>query len=186
MEHIIESIGFMLSKDFKKRMTAEYRQLALRCKKLEEMCRKYEAGELSFTPNCSLTLLRAQLEAMKTYKGCLEERAEVEGIDLSDEEDTSTWSVTFRENEDDAMQMTANGYNTEILDNFCNAIVTIIRENLRENVTAEKVSTVIGDAVKSIFEKMQEAEGKETEEGAEPEGEETATEGEEQTEENNG
>ena len=60
MEHIMESIGFMLSKDFKKRMKAEYWQLALRCEKLEEMCRKYEAGELSFTPNCSLTLLRAQ------------------------------------------------------------------------------------------------------------------------------
>ena len=103
MEHIMESIGFMLSKDFKKRMKAEYWQLALRCEKLEEMCRKYEAGELSFTPNCSLTLLRAQLEAMKAYKGCLEERAEVEGIDLSDEEDTSTWSVTFRENTEDNM-----------------------------------------------------------------------------------
>lgn len=76
MEHIMESIGFMLSKDFKKRTKAEYWQLALRCEKLEEMCRKYEAGELSFTPNCSLTLLRAQLEAMKAYKGCLEERAE--------------------------------------------------------------------------------------------------------------
>ena len=51
MEHIMESIGFMLSKDFKKRTKAEYWQLALRCEKLEEMCRKYEAGELSFTPN---------------------------------------------------------------------------------------------------------------------------------------
>ena len=80
MEHIMESIGFMLSKDFKKRTKAEYWQLALRCEKLEEMCRKYEAGELSFTPNCSLTLLRAQLEAMKAYKGCLEERAEVDGL----------------------------------------------------------------------------------------------------------
>ena len=46
MEHIMESIGFMLSKDFKKRMKAEYWQLALRCEKLEEMCRKYEGAEL--------------------------------------------------------------------------------------------------------------------------------------------
>lgn len=163
MEHIMESIGFMLSKDFKKRTKAEYWQLALRCEKLEEMCRKYEAGELSFTPNCSLTLLRAQLEAMKAYKGCLEERAEVEGIDLSDEEDTSTWSVTF-------------GYNTEILDHFCNAIVQMIRESLREDVTAEKVGAVVGDVVKSVFEKMQKADGEEEEETAEPEREEAAEE----------
>lgn len=164
MEHIMESIGFMLSKDFKKRMKAEYWQLALRCEKLEEMCRKYEAGELSFTPNCSLTLLRAQLEAMKAYKGCLEERAEVEGIDLSDEEDTSTWSVTFRENKEDALQMTANGYNTEILDSLGNAIARIIREDLAEGVTAEKVGAVVGDVVKSVFEKMQKEEGAEAEE----------------------
>ena len=95
---------------------------------------------------------------MKAYKGCLEERAEVEGIDLSDEEDTSTWSVTFRENTEDNMQMTANGYNTEILDHFCNAIVQMIRESLREDVTAEKVGAVVGDVVKSVFEKMQKAE----------------------------
>ena len=176
MEHIMESIGFMLSKDFKKRTKAEYWQLALRCEKLEEMCRKYEAGELSFTPNCSLTLLRAQLEAMKAYKGCLEERAEVEGIDLSDEEDTSTWSVTFRENTEDNMQMTANGYNTEILDHFCNAIVQMIRESLREDVTAEKVGAVVGDVVKSVFEKMQKADGEEEEENAEQEREEAAEE----------
>lgn len=162
MEHIMESIGFMLSKDFKKRMKAEYWQLALRCEKLEEMCRKYEAGELSFTPNCGLTLLRAQLEAMKAYKGYLEERAEAEGIDLVDEEDTSIWSVTFRENTEDALQMTANGYNTEILDSLGNAIVRIIREDLAEGVTAEKVGAVVGDAVKRIFEEMQEEEGEET------------------------
>ena len=82
----------------------------------------------------------------------------MEGIDLSDEEDTSTWSVTFRENTEDNMQMTANGYNTEILDHFCNAIVQMIRESLREDVTAEKVGAVVGDAVKSVFEKKQKAE----------------------------
>ena len=44
MEHINESIGFMLSKDFKKRMKAEYWQLAIRCEKLEEMCRTCSKG----------------------------------------------------------------------------------------------------------------------------------------------
>ena len=92
----------------------------------------------------------------------------MEGIDLSDEEDTSTWSVTFRETTEDNMQMTANGYNTEILDHFCNAIVQMIRESLREDVTAEKVGAVVGDVVKSVFEKMQKADGEEEEETAEP------------------
>ena len=37
MEHIMESIGFMLSKDFKERTKAEYWQLALRCEKLQKI-----------------------------------------------------------------------------------------------------------------------------------------------------
>ena len=34
----------------------------------------------------------------------------------------------------------------------------MIRESLREDVTAEKVGAVVGDIVKSAFEKMQKAE----------------------------
>lgn len=164
MEHIIESIGFMLSKDFKKRMKAEYWQLTLRCEKLEEFCRKYEAGELSFTPNCSLKLLRAQLQAMKAYKGCLEERAEVEEIDLADEEDTSICGITFRENTEDTMLMFASGWNVDVLDNFCNALVSVIREDLREGITAEEVGAIIGDTVKDTFEKKQRKSGETAEE----------------------
>lgn len=38
MEHIMESIGFMLSKDFKKRMKAEYWQLP---EKRQRWCVRY-------------------------------------------------------------------------------------------------------------------------------------------------
>jgi hypothetical protein len=43
---------------------------------------KYEAGTLSFTPSCSLELLKEQLEHMQRYLHCLAVRAEIEGIDL--------------------------------------------------------------------------------------------------------
>lgn len=79
-----KTVGLMMSADFKDRAKAEYHQLAIRCEKLEAMCQKYEAGELGFTPNCSLELLKKQLGYMQNYKDILEVRAEIEGIDLQD------------------------------------------------------------------------------------------------------
>ena len=46
------------------------------------MCVKYVAGTLNFTPTCSLELLKEQKAAMGRYLGCLEVRAEIEGIKL--------------------------------------------------------------------------------------------------------
>lgn len=79
-----KTVGLMMSADFKDRAKAEYHQLAIRCEKLEAMCQKYEAGELGFTPNCSLELLKRQLGYMQNYKDILEVRAEIEEIDLQD------------------------------------------------------------------------------------------------------
>ena len=68
--------------DYKVRMKNEYRQLKDRYNKLHQMCIKYEAGTLDFTPTCSLDLLKEQKAAMGNYLRCLEIRAEIECVKL--------------------------------------------------------------------------------------------------------
>ena len=68
--------------DYKERMKKEYWQLRDRYNKLHQMCIKYEAGTLDFTPTCSLELLKEQKSAMGNYLRCLEIRAEIEGVVL--------------------------------------------------------------------------------------------------------
>jgi hypothetical protein len=68
--------------DYRERMKQEYWQLKDRYTKLHNMCIKYEAGTLDFTPTCSLELLKEQKSAMGNYLRCLEVRAEVEGVRL--------------------------------------------------------------------------------------------------------
>lgn len=75
-------IAKMTSDDYKERFEAEYHQLKMRYDKLHKMCVKYEAGTLTFTPDCSLELLKKQKAAMGNYLYCLELRAEIEGIKL--------------------------------------------------------------------------------------------------------
>lgn len=77
-----DTIEMMNSPDYKERFKAEYYQTKIRYAKLHKMCVKYEAGTLSFTPTCSLDLLKKQRAAMGQYLGCLEVRAEIEGIEL--------------------------------------------------------------------------------------------------------
>ena len=79
LERLIE---LMKSEDYKDRFRAEYYQLEDRIDKLANMLEKYKAGTLNFTPSCSYELLSYQLQTMNAYKRVLEERAEIEGIDL--------------------------------------------------------------------------------------------------------
>ena len=79
LERLIE---LMKSEDYKDRFRAEYYQLEDRIDKLENMLEKYKAGTLNFTPSCSYELLSYQLQTMNAYKRVLEERAEIEGIEL--------------------------------------------------------------------------------------------------------
>ena len=79
LERLIE---LMKSEDYKDRFRAEYYQLEDRIDKLVNMLGKYKAGTLNFTPSCSYELLSYQLQTMNAYKRVLEERAEIEGIDL--------------------------------------------------------------------------------------------------------
>ena len=72
----------MNSKDFKDRFKAEYKQLVIRSQGLSNILEKIKNGTLEFTPKCSYEILNRQLEYMKDYKGVLEERASIEGINL--------------------------------------------------------------------------------------------------------
>lgn len=77
------TVEMMLSNDYKERFRAEYFQAKIRYQKLHRMTIQYEAGTLSFTPTCSLDLLKEQKAAMGAYLHALEVRAEIESIDLS-------------------------------------------------------------------------------------------------------
>ena len=79
LERLIE---LMKSEDYKDRFRAEYYQLEDRIDKLVNMLEKYKAGTLNFTPSCSYELLSYQLQTMNAYKRVLEERAEIEGIEI--------------------------------------------------------------------------------------------------------
>ena len=80
MNDLLDTIPLMQSKDFKDRAKAEYHQLKIRLNKLAQMLLKY--NELDFTPNCSFDLLNGQLKVMELYMEYLEERAEIENIEL--------------------------------------------------------------------------------------------------------
>lgn len=77
-----ETASMMGSSDYKERFRAEYLQLKIRISGLSNMLKKYKAGTLTFTPSCSYDLLNRQLKSMTVYAQYLEERAEIENIEL--------------------------------------------------------------------------------------------------------
>lgn len=78
-----ETTGMMNSSDYKERFKAEYLQLKIRIDGLANVVFKYKIGVLEFEPTCSYDLLNGQLKAMDMYRGYLEERAVIEGIELN-------------------------------------------------------------------------------------------------------
>lgn len=79
---LTETVAMMNSENYKERFRAEYWQLKIRMTGLIETLVKYKKGTLPFTPKSSYDLLNAQLKAMDLYASFLEDRAQVEGIDL--------------------------------------------------------------------------------------------------------
>ena len=77
-----DTVPMMESTDYKDRFKAEYLQLEIRVNDLRNMLKKYKKGTLTFNPSCSYDLLNGQLKAMELYATYLDERAEIEGIDL--------------------------------------------------------------------------------------------------------
>ena len=77
-----ETVPMMESVDYKDRFKAEYLQLKIRMTGLSNMLKKYKAGTLTFKPSCSYDLLNGQLKSMEMYAKYLEEREEIENIEL--------------------------------------------------------------------------------------------------------
>ena len=77
-----ETKDLMCSPDYKERFKAEYYQLKIRYEKLKAMCEKWDKGELDFKPTCPRYIYRRQLDKMVGYLSILEERAELEGVEL--------------------------------------------------------------------------------------------------------
>ena len=69
--------------DYKERMQEEYNELGERIIKLENMLIKERKGELGFEFDCPVELLREQLDVMRKYFKILEERAKIEGVNLT-------------------------------------------------------------------------------------------------------
>ena len=83
MKELIETAAMMSSADYKERFRAEYYQLETRLAKLHAMVKKWDNGELNFTPDCPRSLYELQVRSMAKYKAVLEARAKIEGIDLN-------------------------------------------------------------------------------------------------------
>ena len=77
-----DTVPLMLSRDYKDRFIAEYRQVKIRRDRLREMVDRWDAGTLEFTPKCSRDILGFQLYVMDGYLAILRRRAEIEGIEL--------------------------------------------------------------------------------------------------------
>lgn len=88
-----DTITLMQSSDYTERFIAEYLQLRIRKEKLETFITKYKRNQLSFTPDCSIAMLEAQLAIMVGYINILENRARIEKINLYDFVKTGTITI---------------------------------------------------------------------------------------------
>ena len=88
-----QTIGYMLSADYKDRFKAEFWQLSLRASKLEHYIKRIKdakaAGEPEPPHDCSIELLEEQLDCMYDYCRILLKRGLVEHINLYDVEPKS-------------------------------------------------------------------------------------------------
>ena len=74
IKSLIETVSLMDSNDFKLRGIAEYYQIKIRTKQNREFIRKWENGELDFTPLNAPEKSKMQLKAMELYEYTLRER----------------------------------------------------------------------------------------------------------------
>lgn len=85
-----QTIGYMLSADYKDRFKAEFWQVSLRASKLEHYIKRIkdarESGEPEPPHDCSIELLEEQLDCMYDYCRILLKRGLVEHINLYDVE----------------------------------------------------------------------------------------------------
>lgn len=77
-----DTIDGMLSKDYKERFIAEYKQLVIRLDKLENVISKAKNNSLEFKLSCPRIVLETQAIYMRNYADILRMRARQEGIDI--------------------------------------------------------------------------------------------------------
>ena len=82
MEYLNLTAELMGSSDYKERFKAEYYQVAIRLKRLQQMLEKWDLGIMSFIPTCPRSIYDLQVRAMSDYKALLEARAVMENIKL--------------------------------------------------------------------------------------------------------
>lgn len=76
----------MMSRDYKSRFIAEYNQLKERYIRLRGMCDKWDkegVEGLGFTPTCPRDIYNVQMNIMEKYMSILEDRAQLEKIELN-------------------------------------------------------------------------------------------------------
>lgn len=79
---LVETVNLMCSRDFKDRFTAEYAQLVIRLSKLKNVLNNTSDTHFE-VDDITRALMIKQRDAMESYKECLEKRADILGIDLS-------------------------------------------------------------------------------------------------------
>ena len=72
--------------DYKTRLLFEFKELVDRISKLRVFLNKWDNGQLSFVPKPSRVIYSRQLEAMCTYKKCLESRMLTDKISFKEVE----------------------------------------------------------------------------------------------------
>lgn len=78
-----DTVGAMLSDNYKLRFWAEYAQTKIRYEKLHKLIVQIEAGTCDFQPDSPLDLLKEQARYMGMYLHTLEIMAEVEKIHIT-------------------------------------------------------------------------------------------------------
>ena len=79
---LVETVNLMCSNDFKDRFIAEYVQLVIRLSKLDAVLNNTSDTRFE-VDDITKALMLKQRDAMGSYKICLEKRADILGIDLS-------------------------------------------------------------------------------------------------------
>jgi hypothetical protein len=113
-----ETVKMMNSPNYKERFKAEVYQLDIRIGKLSNLLSAWDAGELKFQPTCPYVLLETQLNSMKVYRHLLQMRAEIEGIELYDENKTCKNCVHANKVDDITYECDAEVYDIDTLSCF--------------------------------------------------------------------
>ncbi len=77
-----QTVKGMISTDYIERFKAEYKQVVIRAKRLDNIITKATNNEIEFNLDSKLEQLIRQHEIMLLYKSILEDRAKTEGINL--------------------------------------------------------------------------------------------------------